>query len=132
MIVHLSYLKRLSVIGVVDSDTYRDIPSLLTLPTSDNITQRVEQNGKGSLLYKIDLSRAFCHIKLDPKDNNIFGLQLSNEIYYESGLPFGFKHGLAIFQRISNAVRYITNTHGFKVTNYIDHIVGHSVCSQSS
>ena len=52
----------------VDSDTYLQTPFLLTLSTLDNITQKVKENGKGSLLYKIDLSRAFRHVKLDPRD----------------------------------------------------------------
>ena len=132
MIVDLSFPEGLSVNAGVESDIYVDIPFLLTLPTLDTITQKVKQNGRGSLLYKIDLSRAFCHVKLDQKDYNLLGLHLSNQIYYDSCLPFGFKHGSAIFERISDAVRYIMNTLGFKVTNYRDDIIGHSVCSLAS
>ena len=43
----------------------------------------MKANGRGSLLYKIDLSRAFRHIKLDPKDYNLLGLFL-DIIYYDS------------------------------------------------
>ena len=84
------------------------------------------------MLYKIDLSRAFRHVKIDPKDYNLLGLQICNEIYYDLCLPFGFKHGSAMFQRISDAIRYIMNSLGYKVTNYINDIIGHSVCSQAS
>ena len=45
------------------------------------------------MLYKTDLSRAFCHVKIDLKDYNLLSLQIDNEIYYDSSLPFGFKHG---------------------------------------
>ena len=131
VIVDLSYPEGFSVNAGVDSDKYLDTPFILTLPTIDNITQKVKENGKGSFLYKIDLSRAFRHIKIDPKDYNLLGLQISNEIFYDSCLPFGFKHGSAIFQRISDSIRYIMNSLGFKVTNYIDDIIGHSVCSQA-
>ena len=132
VIVDLSFLEGLSVNAGVDSDKYLHTPFLLTLPTLDTITQKVKENGRGSLLYKIDLSRAFRHIKLDPKDYNLLGLHFSNQIYYDLCLPFGFKHGSAIFQRISDAIRYIMHTKGFKVTNYLDDIIGHSVCSQAS
>ena len=132
MIVDLSFPEGLSGNAGVDPDTYLDTPFLLTLPTLDTITQKVKQNGRGSLLYKIDLSRAFRHVKLDPKDYNLLGLQFSNQIYYDLCLPFGFNHGSAIFQRISDTITYIMNTMGFKVTNYLDDIIGHSVCSQAS
>ena len=99
VIVDLSFPEGLSVNAGVESDKYLDTPFLLTLPTLDTITQKVKQNGRGSLLYKIDLSRAFRHIKLDPKDYNLLGLYFSNHMYYDSCLPFGFKHGSAIFQR---------------------------------
>ena len=102
----LSYPEGLSVNAGVDSDTYISTPFLLTLPTIDNITQKIRENGKGSLLCKIDLSRAFRQIKLDHKDYNLLGLFLDG-IYYDSCLPFGFKHGSGIFQRMSDAVRYI-------------------------
>ena len=131
VIVDLSYPEGFSVNAGVDSDQYLDTPFILTLPTIDNITHKVKQNGRGSMLYKIDLSRAFRHVKIDPKDYNLLGLQISNEIFYDSCLPFGFKHGSAIFQRISDSIRYIMNSHGFKVTNYIDDIIGHSVRSQA-
>ena len=131
VIVDLSYPEGMSVNAGVDSDTYLETPFLLTLPTLDNITQKVKENGKGSLLYKIDLSRAFRHVKLDPRDCNLLGLFLDG-IYYDSCLPFGFKHGSGIFQRMSDAVRYIMSKLGFQVTNYIDDIIGHSISSQAA
>ena len=114
----------------VDPDSYLGTPFLLTLPAIDTITQKVKENGKGSLLYKIDLSRAFRHVKLDPKDYNLLGLHLQG-YYFDPCLPFGFKHGSAIFQRISNAIRYIMAQSNFQVTNYIVVIIGHAVCSQA-
>ena len=131
VIVDLGYPEGFSVNAGVDSDQYLQTPFILTLPTIDHITQKVKQNGKGSMLYKIDLSRAFRHVKIDPKDYNLLGLHISNEIFYDLCLPFGFKHGSAIFQRISDSIRYIMNSLGFKVTNYIDDIIGHSVRSQA-
>ena len=58
VIVDLSYPHGYSVNAGVQSDTY-----LNTLPTIDNITNKVKQLGKGCHLYKIDLSRAFRHVK---------------------------------------------------------------------
>ena len=130
VIVDLSYPQGYSVNDGVTTDVYLDTPFLLTLPTIDTITQKVKENGKGSLLYKIDLSRAFRHVKIDPKDYNLLGLS-SDDIYFDSCLPFGLKFGSAIFQKLSDAVRYIMSIFGFQVTNYIDDIIGHSVASKA-
>ena len=130
VIVDLSLPHGSSVNAGVQPESYLGTPFLLTLPTIDTITQKVKENGKGSLLYKIDLSRAFRHVKLDPKDYNLLGLHLQG-YYFDSCLPFGFKHGSAIFQRISNAIRYIMAQSNFQVTNYIDDIIEHAVCSQA-
>ena len=96
VIVDLSFPHGYSVNAGVQSDTYLNTPFLLTLPTIDNITNKVKQLGKGCHLYKIDLSRAFRHVKLDPKDYNLLGLSL-NGLYIDSCLPFGFRHGSALF-----------------------------------
>ena len=130
VIVDLSYPPGCSVNDGVTPDVYLDTPFLLTLPMIDTITQKVKENGKGSLLYKIDLSRAFRHVKIDPKDYNLLGLYSEN-IYFDSCLPFGFKFGSAIFQKLSDAVRHILSKFGFQVTNYIDDIIGHSVVSKA-
>ena len=131
VIVDLSFPHGYSVNAGVQSETYLGTPFLLTLPTIDNITSKVKELGKGCHLYKIDLSRAFRHVKLDPKDYNLLGLRL-NGLYIDSCLPFGFKHGSALFQCLSNAVRFIMAQKGFSVTNYIDDIIGHSVISKSN
>ena len=51
----------------------------LKFPTVDNIVDRiVELKGK-CLIYKIDLQRAFRHLKLDPRDINKTGIMFNNE-----------------------------------------------------
>ena len=127
----LSFPHGRSVNDGVQMDTYLLTPFILTLPTIDNITNQVRKLGKGCHLYKIDLSRAFRHIKLDPKDYNLLGLKL-NDLYIDSCLPFGFRHGSALFQRLSDAIRFIMAQKGFAVTNYIDDIIGHSLVSKST
>ena len=130
VIVDLSFPHGSSVNDGVQLDKYLGTPFILTLPTIDNITNQVKKLGKGCHLYKIDLSRAFRHIKLDPRDYNLLGLNL-NDLYIDSCLPFGFRHGSALFQCLSNAIRFIMAQKGFAVTNYIDDIIGHSVVSKS-
>ena len=131
VIVDLSYPEGQSVNAGVSKDQYLGTPFLLTLPSIDVITQKVKKLGKGSLLYKIDISRAFRHIKIDPGDYNLLGLKLDS-YFFDSCLPFGFRHGSAIFQRVSDAVRHFMAREGHDITNYIDDVIGHALPSTAS
>ena len=51
---------------------------VLKLPTIDNITKHVKLLGKGCMIYRIDIKRAFRHVKLDPKDYDLLGLHQDN------------------------------------------------------
>ena len=105
---------------------YLGTPFLLTLPSIHIITQKVKTLGKGSLLYKIDISRAFRYIKMDLGD---YHLKLDS-YFIDPCLPFGFHHGSAISQHISNAVCHFMSTEGHDVTNYIDDVIGHALASK--
>ena len=69
---------------------------ILTLPSIDIITSKVKKLGKGSLLYKMDISRAFHHVKIDPRDYFLLGLKGQN-YYLDTCLPFKYRHGSEIF-----------------------------------
>ena len=79
----------------------------LTFPTVDNITDMLKCLGKGAHLYKIDVSRAFRHIKMDPSDYD-----------------YGTRHGTQICQRVSDAVHFMMRRDGFDIINYVDNFVG--------
>ena len=51
---------------------------MLTLPSIDNITEKVKNIGNDSFLYKLDISHAFRHMKLDPRDYFLVGLKHKN------------------------------------------------------
>ena len=123
VIIDLSFPQGLSVNTGVTKDTYLDTPFILKLPTIDTITNQVKALDRGCKLYKVDISRAFRHIKLDPKDYNLLGLR--HDTYcVDTCLPFGYRNGSALFQRIRDAVRHIMRQRNFDVMNYIDNILG--------
>ena len=130
VIIDLSFPAGQSVNAGVNSEQYLGSKFLLTLPTIDTITSKLVKLGRGALIYKIDISRAFRHVKIDPADYKYLGLHFQ-DYFLDSCLPFGFRHGSAIFQRLSDAVRYIMATRGHNVTNYIDDIIGYAVKSQA-
>ena len=102
----------------------------MVLPTVDNIIDQLKGLGKGAHLYKIGIRRAFRHIKVDPLDNDLLGLHW-RDIYVDTCIPFGSRHGSQIFQCISGAVRHIMRRHGHKVVNYVDDYVGFGIPSDT-
>ena len=123
VIVDLSWPKGSSVNDFVDSHQYMGTEFLLTFPSIDDITAQIIRLGRGCLLYKVDISRAFRHIKIDPLDYNKLGLNWDG-YYFDFCLPFGFKHGSKIFQRTSDAIRYIMAKQNHDIINYIDDLIG--------
>ena len=61
--------------------------------------------------------------KIDPKDYDLLGLH-HLDWYLDTCLPFGYRHGSSLYQRLSNAVRHIMRRQDYDVINYIDDILG--------
>ena len=66
VIIDLSWPKDASVNLGVDKNSCMVTNFALTFPTVDNITDALREAGTGAHLFKIDISRAFRHIKIDP------------------------------------------------------------------
>ena len=123
VIVDLSWPHENSVNDGVDKSVYLGIQFSLSFPSVDHITDEVCRIGKGAHLYKIDISRAFRHLKIDSHDYDLLGL-CWQKAFIDTCLPFGSKHGSQNFQRLSNAVCHIMHQHGYDVINYIDDFIG--------
>ena len=122
VIVDLSFPNGKSVNAGIQKDIYLGTPFLLKLPTIDTITDQIKKLGKGCMLYKVDVSQAFRHVKFDPSEYDLLGL-CHVSWYVDTCLPFGYHHGSALFQQLSDAVRHIMHQCHFDVINYIDDII---------
>ena len=129
VIIDLSFPHGTSVNSGVTKDKYLGTLFILKLPTIDTVTDQIKALGKGCMLYKVDISRAFRHVKLDPMDYDLLGLRHDCH-YLDTYLPFGYRNGSAIFQRISDAVHHMMRRRHFDVINYIDDILGIDVPSK--
>ena len=122
-IVDLSWPHGFSVNAGVEKHKYLGTYFELRYPSIDNIVQAVKEVGPSALMFKIDISRAFRHLKIDPGDLDLLGL-CHNKYFIDGSLPFGFRHGSTFFQRCSDAIRYIMASQGYnRLYNYIDDLV---------
>ena len=119
MIVDLSWPQGASVNAGINKSSYLNSDFDLTFPTVDHITAELRRLGCGTLLYKVDVSRAFGHIKVDPGDYDLLSIHQKGH-YVDSCVPFEICHGSQIFQCLSNAVRFIMHQKGFTMIDYID------------
>ena len=101
VVVDLSWPKGSSVNTGVNKDSCLGTDFVLPLPTIDHITSCVKASGPGTHLYKIDISRAFRHVKIDPGDLDLLGLTWRDATYVDTCLPFGSHHGFRIFSALA-------------------------------
>ena len=105
-------------------DIYLDTPYELNYPSVDCITNSLRNLGPSAQIYKIDISRAFRQIKIDPGDIDLLGIKFQDKYFIDRSVAFGFRHGSLIFQCCTDAIRYIMTQHGFPLLfNYIDDLI---------
>ena len=73
-IMDLSWPKGAAVNDVIHKYKYLDTYFHLQYPSLDNILHEIKELGPGALLYKVDISRVFCHILIDPGDVDLLGI----------------------------------------------------------
>ena len=122
-IVDLSWPKNASVNAAVQKNVYLGSHFILKYPSLDDITKELRKLGPGALIYKVDISRAFRHIRIDPGDIDLLGIR-HKSLFLDGSLPFGFRLGSGIFERCSDAIRYIMKNLGHNaLMNYIDDLI---------
>ena len=128
----LSFPPLFSVNANIQKDIYLETPFRLTLPTVDDIVHRIVSLGRGCHIFKVNISRAFRHIKVDPKDYKLLCLK-QDKYYLDTCLHFGFRLGTVWFQHIPDVCRYLMKkNYACDVINYVEDIVAFSTVSKIS
>ena len=121
VILDLSYGSN-SVNKNTHTGLYDNTPFTLKLPNLDTLLPQLEHLDQDACLYKVDISRAFRNVRVDPGDAVHLGIYWNNHYFLDKNLAFGAIHGTAIFQRITDFVRYLMAKRSFSVHNYINDI----------
>ena len=123
-IIDMSWPKGASVNDGVLKDSYLGTTFQMHYPSVDTIIQQVISTGPAAKIFKVDISRAFRQIRIDPGDIDLLGLTHRDQWYLDLSLPFGFRLGAFFFQKLSDAIRYIMQQQGFPyLQNYIDDLI---------
>ena len=122
-IVDLSWPKNASVNAAVQKNVYLGSHFILKYPSLDDITRELKKLGPGALIHKVNISRAFRHIRIDRGDIDLLGIR-HKSLFLDRSLPFRFRLGSGIFERCSDAIRYIMKNFGHNaLMNYIDDLI---------
>ena len=108
----------------IPKDSYMGFIAKLTFPRTDDFTFRIFHLGEKCLMFKIDLSRYFRQIPVDPGDYSKIGYVIDRKIFFDKVLPMGMRSAPYIAQRITNAIAYIHRQLGYFLLNYVDDFVG--------
>ena len=124
ILLDLSFPIGNSVNDGIQKDAYMGWPAKLTFPKVDDFTFRIYSLGLGCMMFKIDLSRYFRQLPLDPGDYSLIGYIINRQIYFDKVLPMGMRSAPYIAQRVTNAIAHIHSRVKFFLLNYVDDFVG--------
>ena len=124
VIVDLSFPQGESVNDGMIKNNYLGFETELTFPKTDDLALRIAYLGRGACMFKIDLSRYFRQIPLDPADYSMVGYIVDGELFFDKVLPMGMRNAPLIAQRITDAIRYLHQKAGHFLLNYVDDFLG--------
>lgn len=93
-----------SVNAGIPKDSYLGQSTHLTYPSVDALARLVIQHGKGCLLFKVDLSRAFRQLLLCPCCIRYCAYQWRHRIFIDLAFPYGIRSACLNCQRVAEAI----------------------------
>ena len=93
VIIDLSWPDKASVNHFTSSNCYLGTAFKLHYPSIDTYTDRLRKLGRGALMHKIDLSRAFRQLRVDPCDFPLLCLEWQDHYYVDASYAFGHRTG---------------------------------------
>ena len=120
VILDLSYPVGISINDFISKEEYMGEKIDLVYPKVDDFIQLIKQKGRGCLLFKKDLRRAFRQIKLCPLDYNLVSFTWKKHIFCDCVLSMGSRSATFCCQRLTNAITFIMFKIGISVLNYLD------------
>ena len=125
VILDLSHPKSRSINDFIDKDFYLGHQTNVVYPKVDDMVELVQIKGKGCLLFKKNLRRAYRRISICHSDYNLVAFSWGKHIFCDTVvLSMGLKSAAAICQRVSNAITFMLFQLGFSILNYLHDLAG--------
>ena len=125
VITNLSFPENASVNDGIARNFFQGENTAYSLPTVIDLANDVAQRGKGCLMWKTDLQRAYRQLRVDPLDYPLLAIQHKGATYLDICPSFGCRSSGTAQQRVSNAVCHLMRReHGADVRAYVDDFIG--------
>ncbi|CAC5407012.1 unnamed protein product [Mytilus coruscus] len=124
VIVDCSHGNTLSINEGIPSDTFLNENFKLYYPRHEEFIALLLNHGRGCAIWKLDLSRAFRQLVLDPHDLHLQGYERREQIFIDNRLIFGMRSSPQACQRTTNAVSYMLWKSNIHIINYVDDFGG--------
>lgn len=124
VIVDLSYPEGIAVNSGINIQDYLGRDISYTLPTVTDLISKLQVEGKGAVVWKADLARAYRQLRADPLDAPLLGIKHDHSIYIDRCPPFGCRSSSAACQRVANALVYILASNSHHCLAYLDDFAG--------
>lgn len=90
------------------------------------ICEKILDIGRGALLCKFDIARAYRHVPVCPADRRLLGMKWNNLFYIDLALPFGGRSCCSIFNEVGDFLTAIFNHESLFLDfdHYLDDFLG--------
>ena len=87
----------------------------------EDALQLIISLGRGSLLAKIDIKKAYRNIPVAPADRLLLGMVWEGQLYIDATLPFGLCSAPKIFTAVADAAEWVARQEGVHwILHYLD------------
>ena len=124
VIVDPSWPRGFSVNDAISRTQCVDGPLTISLPTHDDMERAILRAGRGSFMYKTDLSRGYRQLRVDPIDWPYLSFRHEGHHFMDICPPFGLRSSAMAMQRVSQAIVYLHGRRGYLSRAYIDDFGG--------
>ena len=90
----------------------------------DDFVELIKTKGKGCMLFKKDLKRAYRQISVEQSQYNLVSFVWNKHIFCDTVLSMGLRSAANICQRVTNAISFIMLQVGIAILNYLDDFAG--------
>ena len=123
IITDLSYGDHLSINGYIKKNTSLGVTSEHFLPTVTFFVSLLRQYGPDSIMFSVDIQRAYKNFRCCPLDWPLLGIKWEDRFYVDTSLPFGSRISSQHVQRVARAIVYILECKGIDAVMYLDDLI---------